>query len=37
MVDIRPEDLELARVPPLPADTEVESIDVVIRVRPRRA
>ena len=36
MVDIQPEDLELARLPPLPADTEIESIDVVIRVRPRR-
>lgn len=33
MTDIRPEDLEFARLPPLPAGTEVESVDVVIRVR----
>ncbi|MCE3286166.1 MAG: Fur family transcriptional regulator, partial [Steroidobacteraceae bacterium] len=36
MLDIRPEDLELARLPPLPAGTEIDSIDVVIRVRSRR-
>ncbi|HEX5651166.1 MAG TPA: transcriptional repressor [Steroidobacteraceae bacterium] len=36
MLDIRPEDLELAKLPPLPAGTEIDSIDVVIRVRPRR-
>ena len=33
MIDIRPEDLEFARMPELPPDTEVESVDVVIRVR----
>ena len=33
MTDIRPEDLEFARLPPLPAGTEIESVDVVIRVR----
>jgi Fur family iron response transcriptional regulator len=33
MVDIRPEDLEFARLPPLPAGTEVASVDVVIRVK----
>jgi len=33
MLDIRPEDLEFARLPPLPAGTEIESVDVVIRVR----
>jgi Fur family iron response transcriptional regulator len=36
MLDIRPEDLELAKLPPLPPGTEIDSIDVVIRVRPRR-
>ena len=36
MLDIRPEDLELAKLPPLPVGTEIDSIDVVIRVRPRR-
>ena len=36
MLDIRPEDLELAKLPPLPTGTELDSIDVVIRVRPRR-
>jgi Fur family iron response transcriptional regulator len=36
MLDIRPEDLELAKLPPLPTGTEIDSIDVVIRVRPRR-
>jgi Fur family iron response transcriptional regulator len=33
MVDIRPEDLEFTRLPPLPAGTEIASVDVVIRVR----
>jgi Fur family iron response transcriptional regulator len=33
MVDIRPEDLSFARLPELPAGTEIESVDVVIRVR----
>jgi len=33
MIDIRPEDLSFARLPELPAGTEIESVDVVIRVR----
>jgi len=33
MTDIRPEDLSFARLPPLPPGTEIESVDVVIRVR----
>jgi Fur family iron response transcriptional regulator len=33
MIDIRPEDLAFARLPDLPAGTEIESVDVVIRVR----
>ena len=33
MIDIRPEDLSFARLPPLPAGTEIASVDVVIRVR----
>ena len=33
MTDIRPEDLSFARLPELPAGTEIESVDVVIRVR----
>lgn len=33
MTDIRPDDLEFARLPPLPPGTEIESVDVVIRVR----
>ena len=33
MIDIRPEDLSFDRLPPLPAGTEIESVDVVIRVR----
>ena len=33
MIDIRPEDLSFARLPPLPPGTEIESVDVVIRVR----
>jgi len=35
MVDIRPEDLEFARLPPLPAGTEIAGVEVVIRVRRR--
>ena len=35
MLDILPEALELAKLPPLPAGTEIDSIDVVIRVRSR--
>jgi Fur family iron response transcriptional regulator len=33
MIDIRPEDLQFASLPPLPPGTEIESVDVVIRVR----
>ncbi len=33
MTDIRPEDLAFSRLPELPAGTEIESVDVVIRVR----
>jgi Fur family transcriptional regulator, iron response regulator len=33
MTDIRPEALEFARLPELPPGTEIESVDVVIRVR----
>jgi len=33
MIDIRPEDLEFSRLPELPPGTEIESVDVVIRVR----
>jgi Fur family iron response transcriptional regulator len=35
MIDIRPEDLSFARLPELPPGTEIESVDVVIRVRRR--
>jgi Fur family iron response transcriptional regulator len=33
MIDIRPEELSFARLPELPPGTEIESVDVVIRVR----
>ena len=33
MTDIRPDDLSFARLPRLPPGTEIESVDVVIRVR----
>jgi len=33
MIDIRPEDLSFVRMPELPPGTEIESVDVVIRVR----
>jgi Fur family iron response transcriptional regulator len=33
MIDIDPAELEFARMPELPPGTEVESVDVVIRVR----
>ena len=35
MLDIQPQDLEFARLPPLPPGTEIDSVDVVIRVRRR--
>lgn len=33
LIDIEPAELRLARLPPLPAQTEAESVEVVIRVR----
>jgi Fur family transcriptional regulator, iron response regulator len=36
MIDILPADLEFAKLPPLPAETEIDSVEVVIRVRRRR-
>jgi Fur family iron response transcriptional regulator len=36
MLDIQPEDLAFARLPPLPEGTEIDSVDVVIRVRRRK-
>jgi Fur family iron response transcriptional regulator len=33
MIDIHPQDLSFARLPELPPGTEIESVDVVIRVR----
>lgn len=35
MIDIRPEDLEFARLPPLPPGTEIADVEVVIRLRRR--
>jgi Fur family transcriptional regulator, iron response regulator len=35
MVDILPEEIALAHLPPLPAGTEIAGVDVVIRVRPK--
>jgi Fur family iron response transcriptional regulator len=35
MLDIRPEDLEFARLPPLPEGTEIANVEVVIRLRRR--
>ena len=36
MLDIQPRDLEFAKLPPLPPGTEIDSVDVVIRVRRRQ-
>jgi Fur family iron response transcriptional regulator len=36
MIDIQPHELEFAKIPPLPPGTEIESVDVVIRVRRAR-
>ena len=36
MLDIQPQDLEFTRLPPLPPGTEIDSVDVVIRVRRRQ-
>jgi Fur family iron response transcriptional regulator len=35
MIDIEPGDISFARMPPLPAGTEIASVDVVIRLRRR--
>ena len=35
MIDIGPEELAFARMPPLPPGTEIASVDVVIRLRRR--
>jgi Fur family iron response transcriptional regulator len=35
MIDIRPEDLMFSQLPPLPPGTEIDSVDVVIRVRSK--
>ena len=37
MFDIAPHELDFARLPPLPPGTEIDSVDVVIRVRSRRS
>jgi Fur family iron response transcriptional regulator len=36
MIDIDPVDLAFSKLPPLPPGTEIDSVDVVIRVRRRR-
>jgi Fur family iron response transcriptional regulator len=36
MFDIAPHDLDFSRLPPLPPGTEIDSVEVVIRVRHRR-
>jgi Fur family iron response transcriptional regulator len=33
MIDIRPDEIDFARLPELPPDTEIAGVDVVIRVR----
>ena len=35
MIDIRPEELSFAKLPPLPPGTEIEGVEVVIRLRQR--
>jgi Fur family iron response transcriptional regulator len=35
MLDIQPQDLEFAKLPPLPPGTEIDSVEVVIRLRRR--
>ena len=35
MLDIRPEDLAFAKMPPLPPGTEIADVEVVIRLRSR--
>jgi hypothetical protein len=36
MLDIRPEDVSFAQLPPLPPGTEVDSVDVVIRLKGQK-
>ena len=36
MIDIRPDELAFAKLPPLPPDTEIADVEVVIRLRRRR-
>ena len=36
MIDIRPDELTFARLPSLPPGTEIDSVEVVIRVRSKR-
>ena len=35
MIDIRPEDVEFSKLPPLPQGTEITDVEVVIRLRQR--
>jgi Fur family iron response transcriptional regulator len=35
MIDIRPDELAFAKLPPLPPDTEIADVEVVIRLRRR--
>lgn len=35
MTDIRPGDVEFAKLPDLPPDTEIAGVDVIIRIRAR--
>ena len=35
MIDIRPEDIAFAKLPPLPTGTEIADVEVVIRLRQR--
>jgi Fur family iron response transcriptional regulator len=35
MIDIRPEDLAFAKMPPLPPGTEIADVEVLVRVRRR--
>ncbi len=36
LTDINPADVRLAKLPPLPRSTEAESVEILIRVRPKR-
>lgn len=37
LIDISPADVRLSRLPPLPKATEAESVEVLIRLRPKPA